>query len=152
MHTQVTFMRRLALAVAAATVGFAGTAPAADLGARLVPEPGMVLIDLPTCNDPAVLEEIVETQHWAARETWQNGIYIEGISDIRERKDTLTFTTFIPRRHCVARADLTLDHSDQLFYVIYAEQGFAGVSWKVNFCMPRYDYWKVYDADCRVLR
>ena len=129
-----------------------GSAAAADLRVGVAPAPLPYEPGLPACDDPAVLSDIVERQHWAEENTWHNGVLIEGIADVRQRSDRLTFVTALPHRTCEARADLTLDLRDRLFYVIYGELGFSGTSLKVDFCMPNHDYWKVYDADCRVLR
>lgn len=139
-------MRTLApLAVLALLAG-----PAAAADAPSASPEGTASI--PACDDPAVLGDIVERQHWAEANTWKNGLRIEGIGAIRQVYGTTTFVSAIDHRHCVARADLGPGRSDRLYYVIFEEMGFAGISWKVEFCMPGFDPYRVYDAACRVLR
>lgn len=107
---------------------------------------------IPACDSPSVLADIVERQHWAERNTWKNGVRLEAISAIRQIYRTTRFVSSIQHRHCVARANLSLGLSDALYYTISRQQGFASWYWRVEFCMPQHDYYRVYDADCRVLR
>jgi hypothetical protein len=144
----------LALVLAA---GLAVPAAAADLGVAVVreaPAAGILgFSDLPLCDDPAVLGKIVDKQHWAEENTWQDGVRIAAIGDIRQRYGTTKFVSDIEHRHCQADADLGPgNRPDRLYYVISARQGFASIGWGVDFCMPRHDPYRVYDADCRVLK
>ena len=129
----------------------ASPAVAADLG-RGAPAPLPSEAGIPACDDPAVLDRIVTRQHWAEENTWKNGVRIESISDIRQRYGRVQFVSSIRHRHCEARAALTAARADRLYYVISEDQGFASYTWGVDFCMPRHDPYRVYDADCRVLR
>jgi hypothetical protein len=124
-----------------------GGRPPAGADTAMPSSPG-----LPACDNPSVLGNIVERQHWAEANTWQDGVRIEAIVDIRQAYARTKFTSAIEHRHCVARADLGAHRGDTLYYVISREMGFAGISWYVDFCMPRHDPYRVYDADCRVLR
>ncbi len=135
----------LLLALAALPAG------AADLGSAPPASPAAIA-GLPACDDPSVLSDIVERQHWAEENTWENGIRIEAIVGPRERRPEQRFPSMVANRYCQAVAALGPNLSDPLYYVISADLGFAGLGWKVDFCMPSYDYWRVYDGNCRVLR
>lgn len=132
--------------------GLAAPAAAADLGAS-VTVTTVETSNLPLCDDPSVLGKIVEKQHWAEANTWHNGVRIAAIEDIRQRYATTRFVSAIEHRHCIAHVDLgPAARDDRLYYVISGRQGFASIGWGVEFCMPRHDYYRVYDADCRVLK
>lgn len=135
----------LALLVATSAAG------AADLGAAGDAAP-LDEAAIPACDDPAVLAEILERQHWAEENTWKDGVRIEAVSSIRQRYGTTRFVSSIAHRHCEAIADLSNARDDRLIYVIEEGMGFASIGWNVEFCLPRHDAWRVYDGGCRVLR
>ncbi len=146
-------MRAFAAFALAATL--AAPAVAADLGGRVAVavEPAAEYPGLPACDDPGVLGKLVSRQHAAERDTFQDGVVIAAIDDIRQRYGRVKFVSAIAHRHCVARALLAAPYrSDRLYYVISERQGFASMGWGLDFCMPRHDPYRVYDADCRVLK
>jgi hypothetical protein len=146
-------MRRLASFAFAAL--FAVPTFAADMGGR-APAPVEVALPsspgLPACDDPRVLGDIVERQNWAEANTWQDGVRIETISDVRQATPFQRFSQNVEHRHCAAQASFGPNRGDALYYVISRRMGFASISWYVDFCMPRHDPYRVYDAGCRVLR
>lgn len=146
-------MRRLVAAAVLAVL--AAPAVAADMPGRTPPaavaEDGF-FSGIPACDNPAVLDRIVERQTYAERETWHDGVVIQAIADVRQRYAGIRFMSAIPHRYCEARALLGPRTSDRLYYVIWQRQGFASIGWGLDFCMPRHDPYRVYDADCRVLR
>jgi hypothetical protein len=107
---------------------------------------------VPACDDPAVLSDIVERQHWAEAHTWKNGVRIEQITGVHQRYPGTKFVSAVEHRHCEARAYLGPRRADRLYYVISRELGFASIGWYVDFCMPRHDPYRVYNGDCRVLK
>lgn len=141
----VLLLLTFAAALPAAAADYSQRAPATDVA--LPSSPG-----LPACDDPRVLGNILDRQHWAEANTWKDGILIQSIGDIRQKYSTTMFSSAVEHRHCLASADFGDNRGDQLVYVISREMGFAGVSWYVDFCMPNHDPYRVYDADCRVLR
>lgn len=150
-------MRMLVATAALAVSALSSASPpafSADLGLRAAPAPYVEATPshIPACDDTRVLEDIVDKRAWAERNTWHDGIVIEGIANPRQTYDTTLFASMFEHRHCIAEADLSLERRDTLYYTIFEDQGFAGQSWNVEFCMPQYDRWRVYDGRCRVLR
>lgn len=148
-------MRAFAALALAAT--FAAPATAADLDWAPPAEASISAFHhgIPACDDPDVLDKIVSRQNAAERDTWQDGVAIAAITDIRQRYGTVKFVSAIAHRHCQAHAVLAPTapyRGDRLYYVISYRQGFASYSWGLDFCMPRHDPFRVYDADCRVLK
>ncbi len=149
-------MRAFAAFLLAATL--AVPAVAADLGSArhaAYADPVVDLPGLPACDDAGVLSTLVSRQHAAERDTWQDGVVIAAVTDVRQRYGQVKFVSAIPHRHCEARAVLAAPaphRSDRLYYVISYGQGFASIGWGLDFCMPRHDPYRVYDADCRVLK
>jgi hypothetical protein len=146
-------MHRL-LAAVVAVLAVSLPVQAADYmrGAPPAPAPLPSSSNLPACDDLRVLDSIVEKQAWAEARTWRDGVLIEAIVGPTQNYNTTQFASMFEHRHCQARADLTLERTDTLYYTIFEDQGFAGRGWNVEFCMPRHDRWRVYDASCRVLR
>ena len=105
---------------------------------------------LPVCSDSEVLYKISAVAAWAERNTWHRGWYIRGIADAGETALNPT-PSHIHRRYCRATAWLSDGRHTALIYVIEAGQGFAGVGWNVEYCLPAYDPWRVYDAWCHAI-
>ena len=105
---------------------------------------------LPVCSDSEVLYKISVVAAWAERNTWHRGWYIRGIADAGETALNPT-PSHIHRRYCRATAWLSDGRRKALVYVVEAGQGFAGVGWNVEYCLPAYDPWRVYDAWCHAI-
>jgi hypothetical protein len=106
---------------------------------------------LPVCGSSEVLYKISAIAVWAEHNTWHRGWWISGISNVGEfalNPDR----SHVPRRYCRATAWLSDGRRADLIYVIEAGQGFVGIGWNVEYCLPAYDRWRVYDAWCRAIR
>lgn len=107
--------------------------------------------DLPECDNPRVLNRIHSRFRYAEKNTFQHGVDIADMHDIRERYVRHEPHMLIEMRHCIAHANMTDGSHDQLLFMIQAGMGFAGIGWDVDFCIPGRDYFYVYDGNCRVL-
>lgn len=107
--------------------------------------------DLPECDNPRVLKKIYSRFRHAERNTFQHGVEIADVHDIRERFVRYEPHNLLEMRHCIAHADMTDGSHDQLLYMIQTGMGFAGMGWDVDFCIPGRDYFYAYDGQCRVL-
>ena len=107
---------------------------------------------LPACDDASVLSTLTSRQAWAEANTWRDGITIAAVDRIGERRLVTGGFSSIDRRHCAARAALTGALPTRLYYVVSANEGFAGSGWNVEFCLSGHDPYRVYGADCQVLK
>ena len=107
---------------------------------------------LPGCESGAVIGRIVARSTWADRHTWHTGVMVGGVSRIRETALRDMGPSHIARRYCSGVARLANGRTSELVYVIEAGQGFASIGWNVEFCLPPYDPYRVYDAWCEAIR
>lgn len=107
---------------------------------------------IPGCEDPSVIAAVIERQNWAEANTWRDGIRVAAITHIDERYRSTKGLSLIEHRHCQGRAVLDNGKTDRIYYVLSERGGFAGLAYGLDVCIPRQDYYKVYDADCRVLK
>jgi hypothetical protein len=105
---------------------------------------------LPPCGKSEVLYRISERAAWAEHYTWHRGWIIRAISNVGETALDPTRSK-VHRRYCRATAWLSDGRRTPLVYVIEAGQGFASIGWNVEFCLPAYDPWRVYDAWCHAI-
>ncbi len=107
---------------------------------------------LPRCGSGDVLSRVIERAAWAEHHTWHRGWVIHSVGRIRETALKDYGPSQIDRRYCSGTAWLTNGERMPVVYVIEAGMGFAGIGWKVEFCMPPEDPWRVYDAWCKAIR
>jgi hypothetical protein len=106
---------------------------------------------LPRCGDSAVLYRIATIAGWAERNTWHRGWVIRSISNNVETALDPTHS-HVHRRYCDGTAWLSDGRSSEVVYVIEEGMGFASMEWNVEYCLPAYDRWRVYDAWCKAIR
>ena len=106
----------------------------------------------PECDAANVYYRIKDRFNWAENKTFHYGVEIDRLSHGHQR-GLVTFGPYpIPRRYCQATAWLTNGRRHKVYYRIEEGMGLAGTGYKVEFCLPGYDRWRVYDGNCRVLR
>ena len=108
--------------------------------------------DLPGCDDASVLSTLSGRQAWAEANTWKDGVTIAALERVGERRLVTEGFSAIDRRYCVAHAELTSARPTTLYYVVSAGEGFAGYGWNVEFCLSGHDPYRVYGADCKILK
>lgn len=106
----------------------------------------------PQCTDTAVTGRIIERFNWADRHSWLAGVTMSAIDREQERAVESFGPSPIDRRYCKGRALLSSGSWHTLYYRIERGMGLAGTHYKVEFCVPGHDPWRVYDGGCRVLR
>lgn len=110
----------------------------------------------PDCSNGSVKARIIDKFNWADRNTFYRGISIRTIDYERDRGvesfGVAGIGAPIDRRYCKAKAWLSNGKSNTVYYRIERGMGLAGTGYKVEFCLPGYDPWHVYDGSCRVLR
>ena len=105
----------------------------------------------PDCADPKVSARIVDRFNWADAHTFYRGVAITAIEGQYERTVEAFGPHPIYRRYCRAQAWLSNQRKQTVYYMIERGMGLAGIGYKVEFCLPGYDPWHVYDGYCRVL-
>ena len=113
---------------------------------------------VPLCDDPRVLRQVQSKFAWADRNTWseisnrKTTISINAIGNIKQRYSLNQTKSLITHRHCDGTATLSNGKKPRVYYLVQERMGFAGISWKVQFCVVGYDRWRVYGARCSTLR
>ena len=138
--------RSLLLALGMTLAGVA-SAPAADLVAVRIDEPGI-------CGHDRVLNRIVDRFAYQVRHV--PNLPDVGILDFYQvtevRYEPQGENRPIERRYCRATVALSDGDSRTVRYLIERPMGFAGIGSNVEFCVAGFDRWYVYNGRCRVLR
>jgi hypothetical protein len=141
---------------AAVLIGFvAAFAPLAALGRPQVPAEDRYdsyAGVLPGCADPVVVERIQSRFHAREAEFWKSGLEIVGLDQVREigfRSDGLDL---IPRRYCVAKAELNNQSVHDVTYSIDEDLGIIGWGFEVEWCVGGLDRNYAYAPDCKIAR
>lgn len=105
------------------------------------------------CESSSVLWSVSRKFHTYDRNVIKSGLRIEQLYDAHAVPSTNHIReTLIPRQYCKARAMMSDGRDRTVWYVIEYGQGFAGVSYRVDSCIPGLDPWHVYGADCFTVR
>jgi hypothetical protein len=114
---------------------------------------------LPTCDDASVLSTITSRFGETENTYWGGAHAIAGFDRVREIGFRANGISYIPRRYCVARAQLDDPRAadDRLktrtaVYSIAANAGIIGLGWGVEWCVVGLDRNHAYAPDCDVLR
>lgn len=107
---------------------------------------------LPGCDEPRVLAKVQKKIAYGAPRVLGYDLAIQAFDSISQRAVKAYGRSWINRRYCTATAWLSNGKSSEVVYLIEAKQGFAGVGYGVQSCLPAYDPWRVYDAWCRSIR
>ena len=144
-------MKRFALTLAAllATLGVAraGTyvTPAEQ---RYVPYSA----ELPACDNPGVLARISLRFEQKESEFWHSPLQIGGYDHIRQIGFRANGLGYIPRRYCVARAELSDQRKHEVIYAIGENLGIIGWDYGVEWCVVGYDRNLAFAPGCSAVR
>ncbi len=148
-------MQVLGLATAALIGLAAGAAPLAGLARPQVPAEdrydsfqGV----LPGCADPAVVERIQSRFHAREAEFWKSGLEIVGLAQVREIGFRTNGLDLIPRRYCVAEAQMNNQSVREVSYTIDEDLGIIGWGFDVEWCVAGLDRNYAYAPDCKMAR
>lgn len=113
------------------------------------------LAAFPKCHSQSVQARIVYLFNHAETRDLHDNAAIVSIEGPHERRIEAFGPSPTLRRYCTA--DAWMNHGKpnrphRLYYRITAGMGLAGVGWKVEFCVPGHDDWRVYGGRCRVLK
>ena len=105
------------------------------------------------CEAPRVLNYIQKRFIWTDEHVLKRGLEIYSIERPHQiRVVPAGYGKPIGRLYCHATARMNDGHKREIWYLIEAGVGFAGVGDNVEFCISGLDPWKVYGAWCRSVR
>lgn len=105
------------------------------------------------CDDSAVLNRVRSRFSYQVHHVPQlPDVAIVGFRKIHEHRLVPGTDYSNPaRRYCGATADFSDGHSRSIYYLIVDEGGFTSVGDSVEFCVPGFDRWHVYNGSCRLI-
>ena len=113
--------------------------------------------NLPACDDPGVLSLI--SARFAQKEAnyWKSPLEISGYDRIREIGFRSNGRGYIPRRYCIARAEVNDLRRRPVIYAIGEGEeirgfGFLGMGWGVEWCVVGLDRNLAYAPGCQAVR
>jgi hypothetical protein len=107
---------------------------------------------LPSCVDPAVFERIQSRFHAREAEFWESGLEIVSLNQVREIGFRSNGLDYIPRRYCVAKAQMNNQSVRDVSYSIDEDLGIIGWGFDVEWCVGGLDRNDAYAPDCKVAR
>lgn len=107
---------------------------------------------LPACADPAVFERIQSRFYARESEFWKSGLAIVGFDDVREIGFRSNGLDLIPRRYCVAKAQMNNQSVRKVSYTIDEDLGIIGWGFDVEWCVEGLDRNYAYAPDCKMAR
>jgi hypothetical protein len=107
---------------------------------------------LPSCADPSVFERIQSRFHAREAEFWKSGLEIVGIHQVREIGFRSNGLDLIPRRYCVATAQMNNQSVREVSYSIDEDLGIIGWGFDVEWCLEGLDRNYTYAPDCKIAR
>lgn len=108
---------------------------------------------LPPCNDLNVFERIQSRFHAREAEFWNTGLEILGFERIQEIGYRTNGLDYIPRRYCVALADMNDGKIREISYSIDQDLGIIGwFGFGVEWCVGGLDRNDAYAPNCKMAR
>ena len=108
--------------------------------------------DLPPCDDPGVLSTITSRFEHKESSYWNSPLQIGGYDRIREIGFRANGAGYIPRRYCVARAQLSDLKPRAVIYAIVEDAGIIGLGYGVEWCVIGLDRNLAYAPGCQAVR
>ena len=105
---------------------------------------------LPACDNPLALAKI--DIHFAVKELrfWNPALFITRFGEVREVAYRPWGDYAIPRRFCTAQTTLSDGTETVTYYSIAEDQGFAGATWGVEWCVVGADRNMAYSPRCKM--
>ena len=115
---------------------------------RIIP----YVADLPTCGDPAVLEQI--SSRFAEKEAkfWSSPLQIVEYAQIKPVAWRPWGLDTIPRRYCTASATISDGRRRRIDYSVREDLDFIGNGWGIEWCVTGLDRNYAYSPSCRMAR
>jgi hypothetical protein len=108
--------------------------------------------DLPPCGDPGVLARISDRFQQKESEYWNSALQIGGYDRVRQIGFRANGLGYIPRRYCIARAQLNDRKPRAVIYAISEDLGIIGIGYGVEWCVVGLDRNLAYAPGCQAVR
>ena len=108
--------------------------------------------DLPTCDDAGVLARISQRFEQKESEYWHSALQIGGYDRVRQIGFRANGLGYIPRRYCVARAELNDGRQHNVIYAIGEDLSIIGWGYGVEWCVVGLDRNLAYAPGCSAVR
>jgi hypothetical protein len=108
--------------------------------------------NLPPCDDPGVLARISDRFQQKETEYWSSTLQIGGYDRVRQIGFRANGLGYIPRRYCVARAQLNDQKPRAVIYAIQEDLGIIGIGYGVEWCVVGLDRNLAYAPGCQAVR
>jgi hypothetical protein len=107
---------------------------------------------LPRCDDAGVLSTISGRFAQTQRLYWNPQLAIDGFDRVREIGFRANGLSYIPRRYCVARAQMNDLKLRTVVYAVGENAGIIGLTWGVEWCVVGLDPMHAYAPGCSVIK
>jgi hypothetical protein len=108
--------------------------------------------DLPPCDDAGVLAQITDRFGQKEAEFWNSTLQIGGYDRVRQIGFRANGLGYIPRRYCIARAQLNDLKPRAVIYAIQEDLGWLGWGYGVEWCVIGLDRNLAYAPGCQAVR
>jgi hypothetical protein len=108
--------------------------------------------NLPACDDPGVLSQITGLFEKKEAGYWNSALQIGGFDRIRQIGFRANGLGYIPRRYCVARAQVNDLKPRAVIYQISEDLGIIGWGYGVEWCVVGLDRNLAYAPGCQAVR
>ena len=108
--------------------------------------------NLPPCDDPGVLARVTNDFGGKEAEYWNSTLQISGYDRVRQIGFRANGLGYIPRRYCVARAELNDLKPRAVIYAIEEDLGIIGLGYGVEWCVVGLDRNLAYAPGCQAVR
>lgn len=107
---------------------------------------------LPPCDDPGVLARISDRFQQKESDYWGSTLQIGGFDRVRQIGFRANGLGYIPRRYCVARAEVSDLKLRAVVYAIGEDLGIIGWGYGVEWCVVGLDRNLAYAPGCQAVR
>jgi hypothetical protein len=108
--------------------------------------------DLPPCDDPGVLARITDRFGQKEAEYWNSTLQIGSFDRVHQIGFRANGLGYIPRRYCVARAQVSDLKPRAVIYAIQEDSGIIGLGYGVEWCVVGLDRNLAYAPGCQAVR
>jgi len=108
--------------------------------------------NLPPCDDPGVLGRISDRFQQKEAEYWNSTLQIGGYDRVRQIGFRANGLGYIPRRYCIARAQVSDLKPRAVIYAIEEDLGIIGWGYGVEWCVVGLDRNLAYAPGCQAVR